>query len=77
MCFSNEEPGDQGPRRVSRQELQDAFADGWIIESIEPVRVDVRADFKEFSFSAGGPKAWFATLRRAPAASAVTGRSRP
>src|SRR5262249_32326571 len=34
MCFSNEEPGTQGPRRVSEQELRDAFAQGWQIESI-------------------------------------------
>ncbi len=28
MCFSDEESGNEGPRRVSRQELYDAFADG-------------------------------------------------
>jgi cyclopropane fatty-acyl-phospholipid synthase-like methyltransferase len=28
MCFSDEEPGSQGPRRVSQQELHDAFAQG-------------------------------------------------
>ena len=38
MCFSDEEPGTEGPRRVSRQELYDAFADGWEVESVEPVR---------------------------------------
>jgi cyclopropane fatty-acyl-phospholipid synthase-like methyltransferase len=65
MCFSDEEPGTQGPRRVSRKELHDAFAQGWKIESIEPVRVEVRPDFKEFSFSEGGPKAWFAVVERA------------
>src|SRR4051794_5107154 len=25
MCFSDDEPGSQGPRRVSKKELQDAF----------------------------------------------------
>src|SRR6516165_8219252 len=54
LCFSDEEPGTQGPRRVSRKELHDAFAQGWKIESIEPTRVDVRPDFKEFTFSEGG-----------------------
>src|SRR4051812_1870346 len=29
MCFSDAEPGTEGPRRVSRRELHDAFADGW------------------------------------------------
>ena len=27
-CFSDEEPGTQGPRRVSEKEIRDAFADG-------------------------------------------------
>src|SRR5690349_4286113 len=40
MCFSDEEPGTQGPRRVSKKELHDAFAQGWAIESVEPVRVE-------------------------------------
>src|ERR1700733_6200059 len=29
MCFSDEEPGTQGPRRVSKKELLAAFAEGW------------------------------------------------
>jgi 2-polyprenyl-3-methyl-5-hydroxy-6-metoxy-1,4-benzoquinol methylase len=64
MCFSDEEPGTQGPRRVSKNELQAAFAEGWSIESIEPVRFEIRPDLKDFSFSEGGPKAWFAVVRR-------------
>jgi hypothetical protein len=64
MCFSDEEPGTQGPRRVSKQELHDCFAEGWNIESVEPVRVAVRPDLKD-SFSEGGPKAWFVVVRRA------------
>ena len=65
MCFSDEEPGTQGPRRVSKKELNDAFAKGWSIESIEPVRVAVRPDLKDLQFSAGGPRAWFVVIRRA------------
>src|SRR3981081_2582617 len=34
MCFSDEEPGAEGPRRVSLQELHDAFTDGWEVESV-------------------------------------------
>ena len=64
-CFSDEEPCTQGPRRVSRKELYDAFAKGWRIESIEPVQVEVRPDLKDLSFSEGGPKAWFVVVRRA------------
>ena len=65
LCVSDEEPGTHGPRRVSKKELYDAFAGGWIIESIELTGAEVRPDFKEFSFSEGGPKAWFAAIRRA------------
>ena len=64
LCFSDEEPGTQGPRRVSRKELHDAFSQGWSIESIEPVQVGVRPDLKDLTFSEGGPKAWFVVARR-------------
>ena len=64
LCFSDEEPGTQGPRRVSKQELHAAFAQGWVIESIEPARYEVRPDLKDLTFSEGGPKAWFAVVRR-------------
>lgn len=65
MCFSNEEPGQQGPRRISRTDLEKAFAEGWQIESIESSRFEVRPDLPEFMFSPGGPKAWFLTAKRA------------
>jgi cyclopropane fatty-acyl-phospholipid synthase-like methyltransferase len=64
MCFSDEEPGAEGPRRVSRQELYDAFTDGWEVESVPPTRFDVNPEFTEVKFSEGGPKAWFAVVRR-------------
>jgi SAM-dependent methyltransferase len=64
LCFSDEEPGEQGPRRVSRREIEDSFAEGWKIESIEPSRFEVRPDLKDISFSEGGPKAWFVVVRR-------------
>ena len=64
LCFSDEEPGTAGPRRVSRHEIQAAFADGWVIESIEPSRYEVRPDPNDISFSDGGPKAWFVVVRR-------------
>jgi cyclopropane fatty-acyl-phospholipid synthase-like methyltransferase len=65
LCFSDAEPGDQGPRRVSRTEIEDAFADGWVIESVEPSRYEVRPDPNDISFRDGGPKAWFVVARRA------------
>jgi cyclopropane fatty-acyl-phospholipid synthase-like methyltransferase len=64
LCFSDAEPGEEGPRRVSRQELYDAFTDGWQVESVDPVQIEVNPDFTEITFSEGGPKAWFAVVRR-------------
>jgi SAM-dependent methyltransferase len=64
LCFSDEEPGTQGPRRVSRKEIEVAFAEGWSVESIEPSRFEVRPDLKDLTFSEGGPMAWFAVIRR-------------
>jgi len=63
-CFSNEEPGEAGPRRISQADLRATFARGWVIESIEPAGFEVRADLPDMQFSPGGPKAWFATIRR-------------
>jgi cyclopropane fatty-acyl-phospholipid synthase-like methyltransferase len=65
MCFSDQEPGSEGPRRVSRQELYDAFADGWEVESVHPTSFELNPEFTEVKFSEGGPKAWFAVVRRA------------
>ncbi len=65
LCFSDEEPGTQGPRRVSKKDLHDAFAQGWAIESVEPARYEVRPDLKDLCFSEGGPMAWFVVVRRA------------
>jgi cyclopropane fatty-acyl-phospholipid synthase-like methyltransferase len=41
MCFSDREPAEWVPRRVSQDELRAAFADGWTIETItaETVRI--------------------------------------
>jgi cyclopropane fatty-acyl-phospholipid synthase-like methyltransferase len=64
LCFSDEEPGEQGPRRISQQELRDSFAIGWTIETVRPVRLGVRPDVETMSFSEGGPKGWFAVIRR-------------
>ena len=57
MCFSDRQPGDWGPRRVSEAELRAAFADGWSIGSIEPVKFAVTID-------PNGAQAWLATIER-------------
>ena len=64
LCMSDEEPGTEGPRRVSRRELYDAFADGWAVESIRGIQIETHPEFTEIQFSEGGPKAWFAVMRR-------------
>jgi len=64
LCFSDEEPGTEGPRRISKQEVRDAFDDGWTVQRIEPIRFDT-VPFKDGpQFSPGGPKAWLATIER-------------
>jgi cyclopropane fatty-acyl-phospholipid synthase-like methyltransferase len=64
LCFSDQEPGDQGPRRVSKKELQDTFAGGWDIESIQPIQIEVNPNVTGFTFSQGGPRSWFTIVRR-------------
>jgi cyclopropane fatty-acyl-phospholipid synthase-like methyltransferase len=63
-CFSDAEPGDVGPRRISKQELSEAFANGWTIESVTPISFETNPNFKGAHFSPGGPKAWFVVVRR-------------
>jgi SAM-dependent methyltransferase len=63
LCFSDEQPGTQGPRRVSKKEIDDAFARGWSIESVERSRFEIRPDAQPL-FSNVDPKAWFVVARR-------------
>ena len=41
LCFSDRQPGDWGPRRVTEDELRASFADGWRIDAIDAVGLDV------------------------------------
>jgi SAM-dependent methyltransferase len=61
MCFSDSEPGDWGPRRVRRDELIDAFDDGWTMDSITAGTFDINPGLKETEVV----QAWLAVLRRA------------
>lgn len=66
LCFSDREPPGAGPRRVTQQELRDAFAEGWTVESIQDTHFEARPDLPDdFQFSEGGPRAWFGIIRRA------------
>src|SRR5271157_4835638 len=35
LCFCDEEPGTEGPRRISQREIRDASDDGWKVQGIE------------------------------------------
>ena len=41
MCFSDGQPGDWGPRRVTEGELRAVFGSGWRIESLTPERFEL------------------------------------
>lgn len=64
LCFSDKEPGDAGPRRISRDDLKTAFSSNWRLASIDERRFHVRHDFDEIKFSEGGPIAWLAVAFR-------------
>jgi SAM-dependent methyltransferase len=57
LCFSDAQPGDAGPRRVSQADLRAAFGDGWSVESIEPATFEVKPPI-------GPAKAWLARIVR-------------
>jgi cyclopropane fatty-acyl-phospholipid synthase-like methyltransferase len=65
--FSEEEPAAPGGG-VSRQDLYDAFADGWEVESVRSVRESVRGEVNP-AFTAASPEEYpwkmrFAVIRR-------------
>jgi cyclopropane fatty-acyl-phospholipid synthase-like methyltransferase len=64
LCFSDEEPGTEGPRRVSQQEIRDAFQEGWSVQRIEPTQFESIPRPDGLKFGPGGPKAWLATVER-------------
>ncbi|MEV1176611.1 class I SAM-dependent methyltransferase [Nonomuraea sp. NPDC049784] len=59
LCFSDRQSGEgeYGPRRVTRQEITDAFADGWRLDSIEATTIDN-------TFIPDGVLAWLAAVTR-------------
>lgn len=57
MCFSEEQPGDWGPRRVTQAEIRSAFENGWEIEEIRPATFEAHA-------GDGSVRAWLALIRR-------------
>jgi SAM-dependent methyltransferase len=60
MCFSDRQPGDAGPRRVSQDELRAAFGDGWAVTSIEAEAFEVNRSAFDFTSA----QAWLAVIER-------------
>ena len=58
MCFSERQPGDWGPRRVTQRELRDTFTDGWTVESIDAAQFATQVDGAE------RVEAWLAAITR-------------
>jgi cyclopropane fatty-acyl-phospholipid synthase-like methyltransferase len=44
LCFSDRQPGNEGPHRLTRAEITTAFADGWRLDAIEPATIEVTID---------------------------------
>jgi len=61
LCFSDHEPGDWGPRRVTKAELRSAFAHGWTINSITPATFVVN---RPAAHSPSQAQAWLADITR-------------
>jgi cyclopropane fatty-acyl-phospholipid synthase-like methyltransferase len=57
LCFSDRQPGVFGPRRITQGEIRAAFADGWRVDSIEPVTIDS-------AVQRGAAHAWLAAITR-------------
>ena len=57
LCFSELQPGEFGPRRVTQQEIKSSFAAGWRVESIAEARFEVTT-------LPDGASAWFARMTR-------------
>jgi len=61
LCFSELEPGDDGPRRVTQDAIRSAFAgDEWCVESIVAARLESQR-------GSDGVQAWLATVGRVAA----------
>ena len=57
LCFSDSEPGDWGPRRISTDEIDAAFRAGWTVDAIEPA--DLLVTIRDEPV-----RAWLASITR-------------
>ena len=61
LCFSDLQPGDFGPRRISERELRDSFGAGWRIDGLERTTMHTVR-------SPEGVHAWLVSMTRLRAA---------
>jgi len=57
LCFSEHQPGDFGPRRVTQAEIRQGFSQGWQVDGIEMVTL-------ETTMGPEGIVAWLARITR-------------
>jgi SAM-dependent methyltransferase len=57
LCFSDRQPGEWGPRRVTQDEIKASFSNGWTVDSIEAAKFEVNID-------PAGALAWWVALTR-------------
>lgn len=57
LCFSDQQPGDWGPRRITQEEIRVAFSEDWVTDSIEPAVIDI-------TFDSSGVLAWLLAATR-------------
>lgn len=58
LGFSDRQPGEWGRvRKLTRDEIEASFGDGWRIDSIEPDTIDIATD-------PDGVRAWLVALTR-------------
>jgi cyclopropane fatty-acyl-phospholipid synthase-like methyltransferase len=60
MCFSDRQPGDAGPRRVSQDELRAAFGTGWAVAGIEAETFSLNQE----RIGIPAAQAWLAVIER-------------
>jgi cyclopropane fatty-acyl-phospholipid synthase-like methyltransferase len=57
LCFSEHQPGDWGPRRVTQAEIRASFGDGWRVDAIDAATISITID-------PNGALAWRAAITR-------------
>jgi cyclopropane fatty-acyl-phospholipid synthase-like methyltransferase len=58
LCFSDRQPGDWGPRRVTQHEIRASFRDGWQVDSIEASTIGT------LNLDPHGARAWRVSISR-------------